>query len=111
MDICSYWFGFVDPGLGDPVMCGPLFGILPLAKGGWIPFYQAVGAPDYLGWGRDPTASSILTLGSLWQPHPTQDQPAIPGDFGIDPSIGGATTRVPAASREDSHHPQIPSSQ
>ena len=42
-------------------------------------------------------------MGSLWQPHPTQDQPAPPGGFEIDPRIGAAATRAPAASKVDSH--------
>ena len=37
------------------------------------------------------------------QLHPTQDQPAPPGGFGNNPRIGVATTRAPAASREDSY--------
>ena len=43
-------------------------------------------------------------MGTLWQPHPTQDQPAPPGgrEFGIDSRIGAASTRAPAASMEDS---------
>ena len=41
-------------------------------------------------------------MGSLWQPHPTQDQPAPPGGFEIDPRIGLAATRAPAASKVDS---------
>ena len=52
-------------------------------------------------------------MGTLWKPHPTQDQPAPPGGFGIDSSIGAAAQRAPEASREDScpqailklHHP------
>ena len=47
-------------------------------------------------------------MGSLWQPHPTKDQPATPGGFEID-RIGAAAQKAPAASEEDSH-PQIPSS-
>ena len=43
-----------------------------------------------------------LTGGSLWQPHRPQDQPASPGGFGIDPRLGAATLRAPAASKEDS---------
>ena len=42
-----------------------------------------------------------LTGGSLWQPHCPQDQPALPGGFGIDPRLGAATLRAPAASKED----------
>ena len=38
---------------------------------------------------------------SFWQPHPTQDQPAPPGGFEIDPRIGATATRAPAASKED----------
>ena len=41
-------------------------------------------------------------MGSLWQPHPTQDQPAPPGGFEIDPRIGAAVTTAPAASKVDS---------
>ena len=41
-------------------------------------------------------------MGTLWQPHPTQDQPAPQGGFGIDSRIGAAAPRAPAASREDS---------
>ena len=33
----------------------------------------------------------------------TQEQHALPRGFGIDPGLRGAATRVPAASREDSH--------
>ena len=36
-------------------------GIFPLAQGGLNPFNQTVGAPDCLGLGRDPMASSGLT--------------------------------------------------
>ena len=43
-----------------------------------------------------------LKLGTLWQPHPTQDQPASPGGFGIDSRIGAAAPRAPAASKENS---------
>ena len=40
----------------------PIFqGFSPLAQVGLNPFNQAVGAPGYLGLGRDPTASTILT--------------------------------------------------
>ena len=39
---------------------------------------------------------------SLWQPHPTQDQPAPPGGVEIDSRIGAATPRAPAASKENS---------
>ena len=42
-------------------------------------------------------------MGTLWQPHPTQDQPAPPGGFGIDSRIGAAAPRAPAASRENCH--------
>ena len=41
-------------------------------------------------------------MGTLWQPHPTQDQPAPPGGFEIDSRIGAAAPRAPAASMEDS---------
>ena len=41
-------------------------------------------------------------MGTLWQPHPTQDQPAPQGGFGIDSRIGAAAARAPAASMEDS---------
>ena len=41
-------------------------------------------------------------MGTSWQPHPTQDQPAPPGGFEIDSRIGAATPRAPAASMEDS---------
>ena len=41
-------------------------------------------------------------MGSFWQPHPTQDQPAPPGGFEIDSRIGAAAPRAPAASMEDS---------
>ena len=41
-------------------------------------------------------------MGTLWQPHPTQDQPAPPGGFEIDSRIGAAAPRAPAASIEDS---------
>ena len=41
-------------------------------------------------------------MGTLWQPHPTQDQPAPQGGFGIDSRIGAAAPRAPAASRENS---------
>ena len=41
-------------------------------------------------------------MGTLWQPHPTQDQPAPPGGFGIDSRIDAAAPRAPAASMEDS---------
>ena len=40
-------------------------------------------------------------MGTLWQPHPTQDQPTSPGGFGIDSRICAAATKAPAASRED----------
>ena len=40
--------------------------------------------------------------GSLWQPHRPYDQPAPPGWCRIDPGPDAATSRVPAASREDS---------
>ena len=43
-----------------------------------------------------------LTRGSLWQPHCSQDQPAPPGGFGINPRLGAAALRAPAASKEDS---------
>ena len=46
-----------------------------------------------------------LTGGSLWQPHRPQDQPAPPGGFGIDPRLGAAALRAPAASKED-YRPQ-----
>ena len=39
---------------------------------------------------------------SLWQPHNPHDQPAPPGWCRIDPGLGAAAIRVPAASREDS---------
>ena len=41
-------------------------------------------------------------MGTLWQPQPTQDQPAPPGGFGIDSRIDAAAPRAPAASMEDS---------
>ena len=41
-------------------------------------------------------------MGSFWQPHPTQDQPAPPEGFEIDSRIGAAAPRAPAASKEDS---------
>ena len=56
------------------------------------------------------------TGGSLWQPHCPQEQPASPvgglelaspGGFGIDPRLGAAALRAPAASRED-FCPQAP---
>ena len=43
-----------------------------------------------------------LTGDPFWQPHRPQDQPAPPGGFGLDPRLGAAATRAPAASREDS---------
>ena len=43
-----------------------------------------------------------LTGGSLWQQHCPKDQPAPPGGLGIDPRIGAAALRTPAASWEDS---------
>ena len=43
-----------------------------------------------------------LTGGSLWQPHCPKDQPAPPEGFGIDPRLGAAALRAPAASKEDS---------
>ena len=54
-------------------------------------------------------------MGSLWQPHPTQDQSKPPGGFEIDHRIGSAATRAPAASKVDScpqailkfHHPSV----
>ena len=42
-------------------------------------------------------------MGSLWQPHPTQDQSAPQGGFEIDTRICVAATRAPAASKVDSH--------
>ena len=42
-------------------------------------------------------------MGSFWQPHPNQDQPAPPGGFDIDPRIDAAAQRAPAASKEDFH--------
>ena len=36
--------------------------------------------------------------------------PTPPGGLGIDPRLGAAALRAPAASREDSSHPQIPAS-
>ena len=54
----------------NPKVCGrlpeegkwvSLEGFCLTSKEGWTPFYQTVGAPDFLGLGRDPTASSILT--------------------------------------------------
>ena len=41
-------------------------------------------------------------MGTLWQPHPTQDQPAPPGEVEIDSRIDAAAPRAPAASMEDS---------
>ena len=41
-------------------------------------------------------------MGSFWQPHPTQDQPAPPEGFEIDSRIGAAAPRAPAASKENS---------
>ena len=41
-------------------------------------------------------------MGSFWQPHPTQDQPAPLEEFDIDSRIGAAAKRIPAASKEDS---------
>ena len=46
-------------------------------------------------------------MGSFWQPHPTQDQPAPPGGFEIDSRIGAAAPRAPAASKENSHSQAI----
>ena len=46
-----------------------------------------------------------LTGGSLWQPHRPQDQPAPPEGFGIDPRLGAAALRAPAASKVD-YRPQ-----
>ena len=46
-------------------------------------------------------------MGSLRYPHPTQDQPKPPEEFGIDSKIGAATTRAPAASQEESHYQAI----
>ena len=40
--------------------------------------------------------------GSLWQQYCPHDQSLPPGRCRIDPGLGAATTRVPAASREDS---------
>ena len=52
-------------------------------------------------------------MGSLRQPHQPQEQLAPQEGFRLDPRIDAATTRAPAASREDSrsqailklHHP------
>ena len=41
-------------------------------------------------------------MGSFWQPHPTQDQPAPPEGFKIESKIGAAAPRPPAASKENS---------
>ena len=41
-------------------------------------------------------------MGSFWQPHPNQDQPAPPGGFEIDFRIGATAPRAPAASMVDS---------
>ena len=41
-------------------------------------------------------------MGTLWQPHPTQDQPAPPEGFEIDSRIGAAAPRAPTVSKEDS---------
>ena len=41
-------------------------------------------------------------MGSSWQPHPTQDQPATPGGIEIGSRIGAAAQRALAASKEDS---------
>ena len=40
-------------------------------------------------------------MGTLWQQHRIQDQPATPGMFGINSRIGAAATGAPAVSRED----------
>ena len=42
---------------------------------------------------------------------PPQYQPAPPGGFGIDPRLGAASLRVPAASKEDSRSQAILKSQ
>ena len=39
-------------------------------------------------------------MGTLWQPHPTQDQTMRSKGFRIDPRIYAAATRAPATSRE-----------
>ena len=41
-------------------------------------------------------------MGTLWQPHPTQDQPSPAGGFGIDSRIDADALRAPAASKENS---------
>ena len=41
-------------------------------------------------------------MGSFWQPHPTQDQPAPPEGFEIDSRIGAAAPRAPTVSKVDS---------
>ena len=43
-----------------------------------------------------------LTGGSIWQPHRPQDQPAPLGGFGIDPRLGAAALKAPAAYKDDS---------
>jgi len=49
---------------------------------------------------RETKQVGILSdMGSLWQPHPTQDQPA--PRFEIDSRIGAAALRGPSASKKD----------
>ena len=49
------WFGSsVGPGFKDQVIGYPIFEV-------FSPLAQAIGTPDCLDYGRDPTASSILT--------------------------------------------------
>ena len=45
---------------------------------------------------------NLVWQGTLWQPHRPHDLPTHPRWCRIDPGLGAATTKVPAASREDS---------
>ena len=95
----------------------PIFqGIFLKLKGGGIPFNKEVGAPDCSGFNTTDMQNSAgfefgLTGGFLWQSHRPKDQPT--SQEGIDPRLGEAALRAPAASREDSfpqailkfHHP------
>ena len=101
--------------------CIVLYFILPHPK----PLFQSYikGSSGNRG---DPTASSILTphnscdltppmcgtqqnWNSVWQEGPLDNytaprtNPHPQGGFGIDPRIGAAALRAPAASKEDSH--------
>ena len=124
-DLVLVWFGCVGPGFWDPVMGYPIFqGFFLYSKGGWTPFNQAVGAPDYLGLWRNPTASSILTpynscdlippmrgtqqyWNFVWREGPynnctaLQNQLASPEWFVIDPTLEAVALRALEASKKD----------